>query len=207
MHAKKNMCTDLRAKILKTAGELFFKFGIRSVSIDDICNDLHISKKTFYTVFKQKDELVVELLDAILQKKEKDYRVVIEQECNVLDMLVQNFKKLRGRSIEKHLAFGYDLEKFYPELWHTHLIKMKELDQTYTAQMLQKGILQGMYRKDLNVEATAILISNMVPDTLKELMKLSMNTVQRVDYVLDILVHILCNEEGLNYYQYTILEK
>ena len=66
------MCTDLRAKILKTSGELFFKFGIRSVSIDDICNDLHISKKTFYTVFKQKDELVVELLDAILYKKEME---------------------------------------------------------------------------------------------------------------------------------------
>ena len=198
------MCTDLRAKILKTASELFFKFGIRSVSIDDICNELHISKKTFYTVFKQKDELVVELLDAILHKKEKDYRIVIDQECNVLDMLVQNFKKMRGHSIEKHLAFGYDLEKFYPELWHTHLVKMKELDQTYTAQMLQKGIEQGMYREDLNVEATSVFVSNVVPDTLKELMGLSMNTAQRIDYILDILVHILCSEEGLNYYRSTI---
>ena len=198
------MCTDLRAKILKTAGDLFFKFGIRSVSIDDICNDLHNSKKTFYTVFKQKDELIVELLDAILYKKEKDYRVVIDQECNVLDMMVLNFKKMRGHSIEKHLAFGYDLEKFYPELWHTHLVKIKELDLTYTAQMLQKGISQGMFRENLNVEATSILVSNMVPDILKELMKLSMNTAQRVDYVLDVLVHILCSEEGLNYYQSTI---
>ncbi len=198
------MCTDLRAKILKTAGESFFKFGIRSVSIDDICNELHISKKTFYTVFKQKDELVVELLDAILQKKEKDYRVVVEQECNVLDMLMLNFKKMRGHSIEKHLAFAYDLEKFYPELWHTHLIKLTELDQTYTAQMLQKGIEQGMYREDLNVEATSIMISNMVPNTLKELMKSSMNTTQRVDYILDVLVHILCSDEGLRYYQSTV---
>ena len=198
------MCTDLRAKILKTAGELFFKFGIRSVSIDDICKELHISKKTFYTVFKQKDELVVELLDAILHKKEKGYHVVIDQECNVLDMLVQNFKKMHGLSIEKHLAFGYDLEKFYPELWHAHLVKMKELDQTYTAQMLQKGIEQGMYREDLNVEATSVFVSNVVPDTLKELMGLSMNTAQRIDYILDILVHILCSEEGLNYYRSTI---
>ncbi len=198
------MCTDLRTKILKTAGVLFFKFGIRSVSIDDICNELHISKKTFYTVFKQKDELVVELLDAILQKKEKDYRVVLEQECSVLDMLVQNFKKLRGHSIEKHLAFGYDLEKFFPEIWHTHLSKMKELDHRYTAQMLQKGIEQGMYREDLNIEATSIFISDVMPDTLKELMKLSMNTAQRVDYVLDVLVHVLCSKEGLKYYQSTI---
>ena len=198
------MCTDLRAKILKTAGELFFKFGIRSVSIDDICNELHISKKTFYTVFKQKDELVVELLDAMSQKKEKDYQSVLNSSVNVLDLLMQSFKKLRHHSVEKHLAFGYDLEKFYPELWHTHLVKMKELDQTYTAQMLQKGIKQGMYREDLNVEATSVFVSNDVPDTLKELMGLSMNTSQRVDYILDILVHILCSEEGLNYYQSTI---
>ena len=54
--------------------------------------------------------------------------------------LLQNFKKMHGLSIEKHLAFGYDLEKFYPELWHAHLVKIKELDLTYTAQMLQKGI-------------------------------------------------------------------
>ena len=139
-----------------------------------------------------------------MQKKEKDYRVVIDQECNVLDMMVLNFKKMRGHSIEKHLAFGYDLEKFYPELWHAHLVKIKELDLTYTAQMLQKGISQGMFRENLNVEATSILVSNMVPDILKELMKLSMNTAQRVDYVLDVLVHILCSEEGLNYYQSTI---
>ena len=98
------MCTDLRAKILKTAGELFFKFGIRSVSIDDICNELHISKKTFYTVFKQKDELVVELLNAMAQKKEKDYQSVLDSSVNVLDLLVQSFKKLRYHSVEKHLA-------------------------------------------------------------------------------------------------------
>ena len=198
------MCTDLRTKILKTAGELFFKFGIRSVSIDDICAELHISKKTFYTVFKQKEELIVELLDAMQQKKEKDYQAVMDQDGNVLDMLMANFKRLRSHSMDKHLAFGFDLEKFYPELWHTHLVKMKELDQTYTAQMLQKGIEQGMYREDLNVEATSVFVSNVVPDTLKELMGLSMNTAQRIDYILDILVHILCSEEGLNYYRSTI---
>ena len=128
------MCTDLRAKILKTSGELFFKFGIRSVSIDDICNELHISKKTFYTVFKQKDELIVELLDAMRQKKEKDYQQVLAPSVNVLDLLMQSFKTLRQHSMEKHLAFGFDLEKFYPELWHERQVMLKEMDLKYMAQ-------------------------------------------------------------------------
>ena len=194
------MYTDLRSKILKTAGELFFKFGIRSVSIDDICNELHISKKTFYTVFKQKDELVVEMLNAMHQKKEKDYQSVLDSSVNVLDLLMQSFKKLRHHSVEKHLAFGYDLEKFYPELWHERQIMLKEMDLKYMAQMLRTGIEQGMYREDLNIEATSLLLANLIPNILKELMQVSMNTAQRVDFVLDMLVRMICNEKGMEYY-------
>ena len=199
------MCTDLRAKILKTSGELFFKFGIRSVSIDDICNELHISKKTFYTVFKQKDELIVELLDAMRQKKEKDYQQVLAPSVNVLDLLMQSFKTLRQHSMEKHLAFGFDLEKFYPELWHERQVMLKEMDLKYMAQMLRTGIEQGMYREDLNIEATAVLLANLIPNVLKDLMQVSMNTAQRVDFVLDMIVRMICNEKGLEYYQNTIL--
>ena len=194
------MCTDLRSKILKTAGELFFKFGIRSVSIDDICNELHISKKTFYTVFKQKDELVVEMLDAMHQKKEKDYQSVLDSSVNVLDLLMQSFKKLRHHSVEKHLAFGYDLEKFYPELWHERQIMLKEMDLKYMAQMLRTGIEQGMYREDLNIEATSLLLANLIPNVLKDLMQVSMNTTQRIDFVLDMIVRMICNEQGMEYY-------
>ena len=194
------MCTDLRSKILKTAGELFFKFGIRSVSIDDICNELHISKKTFYTVFKQKDELVVELLDAMSQKKEKDYRAALDSTLNVLDMLMQSFKKLHNHSMEKHLAFGYDLEKFYPELWHERQMMLKEMDLKYMAQMLLLGIEQGMYREDINIDATAVLLANLIPNVLKDLMQVSMNTSQRIDFVLDMIVRMICNEQGMEYY-------
>ena len=194
------MCTDLRAKILKTAGELFFKFGIRSVSIDDICNELHISKKTFYTVFKQKDELVVELLDAMSQKKEKDYRAALDSTLNVLDLLMQSFKKLHNHSMEKHLAFGYDLEKFYPELWHERQMMLKEMDLKYMAQMLLLGIEQGMYREDINIDATAVFLANLIPNVLKDLMQVSMNTAQRIDFVLDMIVRMICNEQGMEYY-------
>ena len=61
------MSEDQKVHIIKTAGELFFRLGIRSVSIDDICRELGISKKTFYVYFDSKDELVAQLLDANLR--------------------------------------------------------------------------------------------------------------------------------------------
>ena len=53
-----------KQQIIKTAGEMFFRLGIRSVSIDDICRELGMSKKTFYVYFAGKDELVAQLLQS-----------------------------------------------------------------------------------------------------------------------------------------------
>ncbi|HQO47821.1 MAG TPA: TetR/AcrR family transcriptional regulator [Paludibacteraceae bacterium] len=53
---------ETRKRIIKVASELFLKYGLRSVTIDDICNELRISKKTFYVHFKQKEELIESLL-------------------------------------------------------------------------------------------------------------------------------------------------
>jgi hypothetical protein len=64
--------------------------------------------------------------------------------------------------------------------------------------MLQKGIDQGMYRKDLDVEATAILFTHLVEQVFKDLTMMSVS--QRVDYALDMLVRMVCSEEGMAYY-------
>ena len=53
---------EQRNKIIDLALERFKQYGIRSVSIDDLCHELGMSKKTFYVYFKQKDELVQDVL-------------------------------------------------------------------------------------------------------------------------------------------------
>jgi len=60
------MSEEVQKNIVKTAGELFFRLGIRSVSIDDICRELGMSKKTFYVYFASKDELIEQMLQANL---------------------------------------------------------------------------------------------------------------------------------------------
>jgi hypothetical protein len=77
---------------------------------------------------------------------------------------------------------------------------LKEMDLKYMAQMLRLGIEQGMCREDINIDATAVLLANLIPNVLKDLMQVSMNTTQRIDFVLDMIVRMICNEQGMEYY-------
>ncbi|MFZ1857244.1 MAG: TetR/AcrR family transcriptional regulator, partial [Chitinophagaceae bacterium] len=52
-----------KERILLKAEELFMQYGIRSVSMDDIANNLGMSKKTLYQYFADKDELVEAVVD------------------------------------------------------------------------------------------------------------------------------------------------
>ncbi len=60
-------------KILKGAADLFTRYGIRSISMDDIARHLSVSKKTLYQHFVDKDELVTMVTQAHLTANQKIY--------------------------------------------------------------------------------------------------------------------------------------
>ena len=115
--------------------------------------------------------------------------------------MIQKFKKLHQYPVEKYLAFKYDLEKFYPELWQNFQTKTKNIERKNTALLLKKGIEQNMFRNDLNIEATAILLTSMTTFTSKDLITLSMSTSQCIDYFLEMVIDMLCNENDIAYYK------
>jgi AcrR family transcriptional regulator len=55
----------LQSDILLLSTQLFCKYGLKSVSIDDICSQLGISKKTFYNYYKQKSDLIADALEQV----------------------------------------------------------------------------------------------------------------------------------------------
>ena len=69
-----------KQQIIDTARELFWKFGIRRVSIEEICLESNISKMTFYKHFKNKDELVKHIIDLITGQTMKKYREIMDSD-------------------------------------------------------------------------------------------------------------------------------
>lgn len=67
-------------QILETSRELFWKHGIKRISIEEICSKAGVSKMTFYKHFKNKNELVKEILNRIIEDGIERYRKMMDQD-------------------------------------------------------------------------------------------------------------------------------
>ena len=139
-------------RIVQAAYHLFIKFGIRSITMDDVARELSVSKKTLYRCFKDKDELVsftiarhiAHMNNSIeqIQQREED---PILQIVNIADFVV-HFKK------EINPAVLYDLRKYHPE---TYVLLTEHRDNAAylnIRQNIESGISKGYFRADLDVE-------------------------------------------------------
>ncbi len=157
--------TDLR--ILHTAESLFFQYGIRSVTMEDIAKELSISKKTIYQFFKDKDEIVLKVSQQIFEKERAQMRLVgflnrmHEQGENVIHEMVLISRYIRQHVAEANPSAMHDLQKFYPEAWKTFLVfKMESLHLIEST--LKKGMVEGYFRSDINPRILAILRSETI---------------------------------------------
>ncbi len=138
------------SKIIKTAGEMFFRLGIRSVSIDDICRELGMSKKTFYVYFESKDALVEQLLQANLDYIAGKMEDLVK--LNDFKQLVKVFIKRQEaekNDVRKVPQLVYDLKKYYPRQFADFQMRCFEMHKGYIIRYLELGVSQGLVRANL----------------------------------------------------------
>lgn len=186
--------------IINTAGRLFEQFGIRSVSIDNVCNELHISKKTFYTYFPQKEELV----DAVLVNQKKSnyekYEKIFKNK-NAIDSLILIIKEIKKNAESESQTMFYDLEKYYPKIFEKHMTQNTEEMRLGFQINLKQGIEEGYYRDDLDVELISLFHSIQIKNTFEMMQQANKKYTKKrlVDFFIDLMIHLIANEKGLKY--------
>lgn len=189
------------SKIIKTAGEMFFRLGIRSVSIDDICRELGMSKKTFYVYFDSKDALIEQLLQA-----NHDYMAGKMEELLKLHdfrQLVEVFLKhqeAEKNDVRRVPQLVYDLKKYYPRQFADFQIKCFETQKEYLKRYLEMGVEQGLVRANLNMELTAVLFAKIHSDAIRDFEIIEAhnhNMHQLAHTAMDVFVRGVLSEEGL----------
>ena len=190
---------DIKRSIIRTASELFFKYGIRSVTIEDICKELRISKKTFYAHFRQKDELVEALLCEVQQHRASSMSIGDEE--NVIDKLLRDVSMFKRLHEKRNLSLFYDLKKYYPDLYKKHLDACDATSVMFTLDILKKGVQQGLFRDDFDIEMMGrflYLKTNQEFHTLHQESKVSMSQI--ADFMIESFVRLVANETGMQYY-------
>ena len=162
------MSEEVQKNIIKTAGELFFRLGIRSVSIDDICRELGISKKTFYVYFQSKDELIEHLLRANLAHTANKMEHMLHDPDmrGIVDGILQ--RNTERDDVRRVPQLVYDLKKYYPRQFANFQQQAFEQQKRYIRSFLERGIAEGVVRADLNIELTAVVVAKIYADALRD---------------------------------------
>ena len=193
--------TELKEKIIRQAKQMFWDYGLKRVGIDDICNELHISKKTFYTVFKTKNELIEEILKSV-RIEEKQSKEIADND-NIIEYLISKtniFRSKTQRDDEKLFQIHFDMKKYYPELFDKHCRLMKEDSEVNTLGILNMGIAQGLFRQDMDLMLTKKLISEIFSNMLEYSNTNKIPFIHMMDFCMDTMFRIVCNSKGLEYY-------
>lgn len=135
--------------IIGRVKEIFFRYGIKSVSMDDIARELGMSKKTLYQFFEDKNDLVKKVIDA---KTDTSFNCMegISSDLNAIEELFEVMRILIEQISTYNPAVDYDLKKYYPELYQNLFKSRRNRMMTMLLQNLEKGKSEGLYRSELN---------------------------------------------------------
>jgi len=137
-------------RILEGAEELFFKAGIRSVTMDDIAKHLGISKKTIYVYYKDKDEVVTALVDKKLSEDKDRMCEVVESSLDVMEELINLMKCAEEFFSKINPILIHDMQKYHPESWQAlQRFKADVVVNTFQS-ILARGIDQGYVRPEVD---------------------------------------------------------
>ena len=174
--------------------------------MDDIANNLGMSKKTIYQHFDNKTKLV----EATTMSLFEMISFGIDAICNLEKNPIEEIYNIK-RFVMEHLkdeksSPQYQLQKYYPKIYNTLKHKQFNVMQHCVIENLQRGITQGLYRDTINPEFIArIYFNSMLAIKDKDLFPLkafSMNML--MDNYLEYHLRGICTTKGLDFLKHFI---
>jgi AcrR family transcriptional regulator len=144
------MFTEQQEKWLKRVEEIFLRFGIKSLTMDDVARELGISKKTLYQFVENKDDLVIKVMDRHI-KEDSDIADCLRIESeDALDELLKVFT-YNAQDLGKMKAnLIFELQRYYPEAWAKVQAYTWEHLYSVVVKNLEWGKQTGLYRTDFD---------------------------------------------------------
>jgi len=197
--------SEQKEKILANIWEMFFQYGIKSVTMDDIASKLGISKKTLYQYFPNKKELVSQVCEWERQHPEFSFNSDELKEMNALDQYFEFFKFVNERIQKRCDSLDYDLKKYYPEIWNKFKQEKIIGFQNELLTNLKQGVEEGLYRCELNIDfISKNLVSFYLNLAITEYQVFNDDEVFNADMHRELTMyhlHGICTENGIKYFK------
>lgn len=190
----------MKEAILEKAKDMYIKLGFKGVTLDDIAQEMNISKKTIYQHYSNKNELIEAVAKLLLNTISCDIDGIMEMKYDPIDELFQIRKHLR-KTLEGDLQVPiFQLSKFFPEI--SKHVRDEQFAKMHDGvkENLIRGVKDGLYRPDINVEFISRIYFTGVAGTKDaDIFPESIFNVHEVTKLyLEYHLRAICTQKGIN---------
>lgn len=185
---KENNKTKMR--IVDKACELFLAYGYSRVTMDEICRSLVMSRKTMYTYFSNKEELLREvILNRSQCKSAAIDSILSDPELDFMQRFRKMIEYISKESPRESIHFMQDIKTNAPNIW-SEMIEMRNKDiPIRMGNFLKDGMKQGIIKRNIKTNIfirmhLAVVNEMMNPDTLIDMGFTVAEMIQEIDSVL-----------------------
>ena len=148
--------------IIQKASTLFMRYGIKSMTMDEMARQMGISKKTLYQFVDNKKDLVKKVMLQHIDTQQCHIQDVFNEKVNAIDALMEMTKVVSAEMKEIHPSVMFDLKKYHPEAFGILQEHKQSFIYRNIKNNLEVGIESGLYRDNLNPELLTHLYLSMV---------------------------------------------
>lgn len=137
-------------ELLERSSVVFMKYGLKSVTMDDLCREIGVSKKTIYKYFEDKNDLVISIIQLKVDMDKQTCISSSQESANAIEELVNISRFVIEHFTNMNPSVFFDLRKHYPEAWkHMHDHKWEFVLNNIRDNII-RGKKENLYRENLN---------------------------------------------------------
>lgn len=142
---------EVKERIIAESGQLFGRYGIRSITMDLLAAEMAISKRTIYEHFRDKDTLLLEVIRYYQDRHRDEANRIINESDNAIEALFRNMRIMIRQMKQVNPLFFHDLKKYHAGIFQ----KLREQDDfrdySITLRLLETGVGQGVFVSEIHI--------------------------------------------------------
>ena len=185
--------------ILERILSMFMRYGIRSITMDDIARELGVSKKTLYHDFEDKHDLINRVIDYDMLQSRRFMEEIHRMDLDAIEEVFLVNSRIHQNRARYNPTFYYDLKRHYPDTYQRWLGEKRQNMFGLITENLQKGKREGVYREEIHEHTIGklylarieMLDSNEIIDGHQTL------SAEFLQEIFSYHLHGICNGNGL----------
>ena len=149
-------------QLITTATELFYKHGIRRVTIEEVCKNANVSKMTFYKYFSNKWDIAKTILDMVFEVGVQLYHDIIDEDIpfvqKVEEILKLTMARVHGAGVGSALIEDVAAED---SPLHDHFVEQQKVSRQLAIDFFTNAQKKGFIHSDIEMPVLLFMLNRL----------------------------------------------